>query len=264
MAIALALVLAWAISALLARPMAAMLRSSLQVRNYRGELIPTAMGLVLLFACLGSLTILALAGILSRGLLGMYAFWMTLVTLAGLVDDAVGNHRVRGFRGHFAALFRGELTSGMIKVFLVSGGALVLASQPLNWQSPVKLGVLILAVNLFNQLDLRPGRALKAFLLLIAVFVLRGSLVAAAGSGGALGLLPGDIRARYMLGDTGANLLGALVGLALLNLPSVSLLVGLAVLALGNLVGELLSFSRLIYKTRALHWLDKLGRRAGD
>ena len=87
---------------------------------------------------------------------------MTLVTLAGLVDDVAGNEDSRGFQGHFAALLRGRLTTGMAKVLMVSGAPWRWRIWA-GWPGLVEFGVLILAVNLFNQLDLRPGRALKSF-----------------------------------------------------------------------------------------------------
>ena len=62
-----------------------------------------------------------------------------------------------------------------------------------------------LSANALNQLDTKPGRALKAY------------LVAATAVGAprrvAVCLLPYDLREMGMLGDAGANALGALLGL---------------------------------------------------
>lgn len=266
MAAALGLVLAGLIGALLTAPVAAMLAPALSAANYRGQMIPTGLGLVLLLAVLGGLGGLSLLGWLAKERFFLAAFWLTLVSLAGLVDDVAGNEDSRGFRGHFAALFRGQLTTGMAKVFIISGGALAVADWSQGWPGLVELGILVLAVNLFNQLDLRPGRALKSFLLLAATLVPAGSLLAAVACGGALGMLRGDLQARYMLGDTGANLLGALLGLALIWSLGINwLCLALGLLALANILGEFLSFSRLIAANRVLLWLDQLGRRqAGE
>lgn len=265
MAPALGFALAVLAAMVMAGPVAAMLSPALTAKNYRGEVIPTAMGMVLLLAVLAALGLLTALGWMEQDGFVLTAFWLTLVSLAGLVDDAAGNHGSRGFRGHFAALFRGRLTTGMVKVLLISGGSLALISWPLVWISVVELGVLVLAVNLFNQLDLRPGRALKSFLIIGGILALGGNVPAAVGSGGALALLGGDLRARFMLGDTGANLLGAILGLALVSALSQSALVAaLILLALGNALGELFSFSRLIAGNRVLLWLDQLGRQAGE
>lgn len=262
MATAVAIMLSFAISAALASPVSAMLSQGLMVKNYKGKSVPTAMGIVLLMAVLGTLGVLTLAGAFDHGRYGMYAFWLTLVCLAGLLDDVAGNHNNRGFRGHFSALFRGELTSGMAKVFIIAGGAVALNLRPLDWQLMLEVAVLLLAVNLFNQLDLRPGRALKAFLVLAGVYAISGSLVAGSGGGAALGLLSGDLRAKYMLGDTGANLLGALAGLILTTQLSVAGMgMALGLLVIGNALGEMVSYNRLINANSVLFWLDQLGRR---
>lgn len=264
MAAPIGLAMAWLISYLLAMPVAAMLAPALSGVNFRGEAIPTGLGLVQLLAVLGGLGALRFLGYLEEGSFLLAAFWLTLVSLAGLVDDAVGNEANRGFRGHFAALFRGQLTTGMIKVLMVTAGALTVVGYHKGWSGFIQVGVLILAVNFFNQLDLRPGRALKAVLVLSAPLALAGSFSAAVACGGALGLLPGDLRGRYMLGDTGANLLGALLGLSMIEtLGGYWLWVALILLVLANALGEFLSFSNLIAANKLLHWLDQLGRQAG-
>ncbi len=264
MAAGLGLAIAWLISALLAAPVAAMLAPTLSGANYRGAVIPSGLGLVQLMAALGGLGSLRLLGWLEEESFFLAAFWLTLVSLAGLVDDAVGNKSSRGFRGHFAALFRGRLTTGMVKVVMVSGGALALADWLGGWAGIAEWGVLVLAVSLFNQLDLRPGRALKSVIFLSVPLALAGSLSAAVACGGALGLLPGDLRAKYMLGDSGANLLGALLGLSLIRtLGTYWLWIVLVLLVLANALGEFVSFSRLIAASRFLLWLDQLGRQAG-
>ncbi|MCQ6349962.1 hypothetical protein NPL98_28810, partial [Bacillus cereus] len=72
--------------------------------------------------------------------------------------------------------------------------------------------------NLANLLDLRPGRALKVVLPPAALLVLaageaerprRGGTLALAALLPGLAALPADLRERGMLGDAGANVLGA-------------------------------------------------------
>lgn len=252
-------------SILLVGPVAKMLTKGLEVKNYRGENIPTAMGIVLLLAVLVALGVLTLLGWQQIDQFAIYSFWLTLVCLAGLLDDAAGSHSSRGFRGHFSALLQGELTTGMAKVLIISGGAGAL-TLPWGWQTLPQVLVLLLTVNLFNQLDLRPGRSLKFFILFAGGFALGGNSVAAAGAGGAIGLVWGDLKARYMLGDAGANLLGALAGLAIITeLADGYLWLAMTLLALANAAGEMLSFTRMIESNALLSWFDGLGRRkAGD
>ena len=80
----------------------------------------------------------------------------------------------------------------------------------------------------------------------------------------ALALLPEDLGERAMLGDAGANALGATLGAAATVLPRparIALLAGIAGLTAAS---EKVSFTKVIERTPALHWLDMLGRRAGQ
>jgi len=108
--------------------------------------------------------------------------------------------------------------------------------------------------NLLNLLDLRPGRALKVALLcaLPVSWVVLGT---------AFGLLPWDLRERVMLGDGGANSLGAALGVALATvLPLLALAAVAAVVVALTLASERVSFTRVIERTPPLRWADRLGR----
>ncbi len=168
----------------------------------------------------------------------------------------------KGFRGHLAALRRGQLTSGMVKVGGI-GAAGLAAAALLAGRRPLADVVLDGAVvagsaNLLNLFDLRPGRALK-------VGLLGAAAVGAPGpAGAAAALLPADLGERVMLGDAGANALGALLGLAAVHrLPSrgarAALLAGLTALTGAS---EVVSFTAVIERTPPLRALDALGRRA--
>jgi hypothetical protein len=113
------------------------------------------------------------------------------------------------------------------------------------------------SANLLNLLDLRPGRALKVALLGAAALG-RPGLV-----GVAAVLLPDDLAERTMLGDAGANALGAVLGLALADRlrsrPSTAAAAG--VLVALTAASEVVSFSRVIDATPPLRRLDRLGRR---
>ncbi len=157
----------------------------------------------------------------------------------------------RGWRGHGAATLRGELSTGALKAAGSLGLALLAMSYLglSNGRWLLAAAVLVLATNVFNLLDLRPGRATKAFVLLGAGLAIGSADLRplwALGLFAAPALVAGayDLRERAMLGDTGANLLGALAGLWLvLTLSGTGQLVALALLAAITLYGELRSIS---------------------
>jgi UDP-GlcNAc:undecaprenyl-phosphate/decaprenyl-phosphate GlcNAc-1-phosphate transferase len=129
-------------------------------------------------------------------------------------------------------------------------------------------GVLIaLAANLGNLLDRAPGRTIKFGLvayvpIAIAIGTAPIGIAAAPVMGASLGLLPDDLRERLMLGDTGANVIGAVLGLAVVlgSRESIRLVVMLVLLAL-NVGAELVSYSRVIDAVPPLRWFDRLGSR---
>jgi hypothetical protein len=127
------------------------------------------------------------------------------------------------------------------------------------------LGAAVVAgsANLLNLLDLRPGRALKVGLLVGAPLAAGPAGGLAAGPVGACtGLLPADLTERTMLGDSGANALGALLGLALAARTGPAGRAGaLAVIAALTAASEKVSFTRVIARTPVLRELDLLGRR---
>ena len=184
----------------------------------------------------------------------------------GLYDDLVGGrpeHQAKGFRGHLRALREGRVTSGLAKI--VGVGAAGLAAAALlpdrrRGVAHVLLGAGVIAgtANLVNLLDLRPGRALKSGLLIGAA----GADLAAGPVGAAAALLPDDLGEDIMLGDAGANALGALLGVALAARAGTAgravLLAGLAGLTAAS---ERISFTRVIESTPGLRELDALGRR---
>jgi UDP-GlcNAc:undecaprenyl-phosphate GlcNAc-1-phosphate transferase len=174
----------------------------------------------------------------------------------------------RGWRGHSRALLRGGFSTGAAK----AAGSLGLALFALSGQGRsaseylVGAGVLVLATNLFNLLDLRPGRSVKALILLGAALTI-GSLDAdglwtvGVFLGPILVLLPLDLRERGMLGDTGSNAIGAVAGVWLIaTLDTTGQAIALAAMALITAYGEFRSISRLIDRTPGLRHLDSLGR----
>ena len=185
----------------------------------------------------------------------------------GGYDDLAGRGDRRGFRGHLGALARGEVTTGAVK--LAGIGATGLAAAALAGGAPadvvINAGLAAGGANLVNLFDLRPGRAIKVVLagsvLLAATGTGRTGPAVAGPAGAAAALLPDDLAERVMIGDAGANCLGAMLGVATAGLSRparVALLTGIAGLTAAS---EVVSFTAVIERTPALRWLDMLGRR---
>lgn len=178
----------------------------------------------------------------------------------GTFDDLAGGAGDKGLRGHLGALAEGRVTTGAVKVVGLAAAGLLSAALLPGRRGPADalVGGAVVAgsANLLNLLDLRPGRALKAGLLAAAALGQPGA------AGAAAALLPADLGERQMLGDGGANALGAVLGLALVERAGRrgSLL---ALLGLVGLTGasEVVSFSRVIDAVPPLRAVDRVGRR---
>jgi UDP-GlcNAc:undecaprenyl-phosphate/decaprenyl-phosphate GlcNAc-1-phosphate transferase len=280
---ALPFVIALALAALIAPALLRALREGGHTRaNYRGRELPFPLGVLVLAAALLALIPLMLlqrlaaAHVLHAEILPVALYALGVLAL-GLVDDTLAPHgpgrsaagaAQRGWRGHCRALLRGELSTGVLK----AGGSLGLALLATSYLELSKgrwllaSAVLVLATNVFNLLDLRPGRAIKALVLLGAGLTIGSGEVRPLWT---LGLFAGpalvagayDLREQAMLGDTGANLLGALAGLWLvLVLSGTGQLIALALLLAVTVYGELCSISDFVERTPGLRELDSWGR----
>lgn len=270
----------------------ARVRAHLERTNFRGETVSLGEGV-------GAVAGHVIAGAAAFGPTGAAAHG--IVGAVGLVDDIVeplvtadGQRPAKGLRGHLGALADGRLTTGNVKILGIALASAILAAQAgaLRRQGAVgqagasgvggALGAWALdttliasSANLINLLDLRPGRALKATAILGAGLDLAacahagagdarapGQVLAAAQSGIILALAPGDFDARGMLGDAGANVLGAGLGArAALGLgPRARLLLAAGIVGL-TLWSEKVSFSAVIASTPALRAIDEWGRR---
>lgn len=188
--------------------------------------------------------------------------------------DGAAAQTSKGLRGHLGALARGELTTGGLKVAGIGASGLLAAALAVpdagdgRWRRAVDTlcaGALVAgAANLVNLLDLRPGRALKVVLAHAPATLDDdpAAVLVAAAAGPALALLRHDLGERAMLGDTGANAAGALLGTALASrLGRRGRCVVLAGVVALTVASERVSFTRVIESTPVLRELDALGRR---
>jgi UDP-N-acetylmuramyl pentapeptide phosphotransferase/UDP-N-acetylglucosamine-1-phosphate transferase len=243
--------------------------------NYRGKTVAGTLGAVLLVPLvLGGWV--AFSDGAPRDAVAAVTGAGALLGAVGLVDDVYGNRHARGLAGHARALLHGKITTGTVKA--ASGAAIGLAAAWL-WDrhgrvTPTELvvdgAVVALTAHVVNLLDVRPGRALKAWLVAFAGLALTagltgGVLAAAMLAGGAAGFLEPDLRERGMLGDVGAAVLGASLGAAaVVSLARPQRVWAAALLGLIAVSAELTSFSRVIDRVGPLRFVDALGRRGSE
>jgi UDP-N-acetylmuramyl pentapeptide phosphotransferase/UDP-N-acetylglucosamine-1-phosphate transferase len=249
--------------------------------NHRGEPVTLLEGPAAAMA--GAAAALAAPGLPARTRAALVAAAAGAGAFGGY-DDIAGSGAKRGFRGHLGALAHGEVTTGAVKlggIGATGAAAAVLTGGPAI-DVAVNAALVAGSANLLNLFDLRPGRAIKVALaagLPLGITQLtrpgRGAGNArrrrAAGPiaatvavplGAAAALLPEDLGERAMLGDAGANALGAMLGTAaagsLSRRSRIALLAGVTALTAAS---EVVSFTKVIQRTPPLHWLDMLGRR---
>ncbi len=247
-------------------------------RNHRGVPVPTGLGLAALVGFAAAMAfvefvhavapgaptpIVALAGAVPQLILG-FGF-----ALLGLFDDLAAQPE-RGWRSHVPALLSGRLTPGALKI--VGGGMLAFtvgaaASTSFGW-AVVHTAVIALMANLFNALDVRPGRAGKFYLLGAIPMAILGKhqqVALSATLGAVAAFLRFDLRERAMLGDAGSNAIGAILGgaIVLSDPPSWFLLALLAMLLALTAIAEGPTLSAWIDRIGPLRTFDRAGRVAG-
>jgi hypothetical protein len=244
-------------------------RPALQRVNARGRSVATAGGA----APLASVAVTAgFAGFPTGGAWRSTAVACGGLGLAGLVDDLAGERAgsggPRGLAGHLGALRRGSVTTGMVKVVAGAASGIAAAAtlgRPATAIDVVEGGAVVaLAANLGNLLDRAPGRTTKVALLAGAVLAAAARLPSgpAFALGATAATLGQDLGETLMLGDTGANLVGAALGVALADQSGRGgRRVALVALLGLTLASERWSFSRVIDDTPLLAWLDGVGRR---
>jgi UDP-GlcNAc:undecaprenyl-phosphate/decaprenyl-phosphate GlcNAc-1-phosphate transferase len=254
-----------------------MRRVGLVRENWRGRTLAFPAGAVLVASSLVTLAPLALLD--DRADLDLldpdlrrWIVYVLGVALLGLLDDSLGQTgdtgSPRGWRGHARAVLAGRFSTGAIKAV----GAFALAAYAVsgrgreNLDYLADLALLLLTTNLFNLLDLRPGRVEKVYFLLTLGLCVGGWTAEPLEL---LGIFIGPVaigawltlRERAMLGDTGSNLIGALAGVSMLEtLGDPARLIALGVVVALNLYGEFRSITAFVDRVPLLRHLDSLGR----
>ena len=250
--------------------------------NYKNEMIPVGMGIVFLpmiiinSIILGFVTLNNIWFVSSSNYnlnivwllcLALYIFSMMAMFFAGALDDLIGNRNVSGLKGHFKSLFKGELTTGGFKALFGGFVGLVVSVCISSSIVDIIVNTLIIALstNLMNLFDLRPGRAIKVYLvIIIPIYITLTGYTKVF----PLLILPNvlayfniDLKARGMMGDTGSNVLGISIGVLMALGYGIKVrLAWLVFLILMHLITEKFSLTKIIEKKRVLKFIDNLGR----
>ena len=244
------------------------------VQNYRGRPVGAWLGAAYVGALVGSLLVAeVLDGVRGRPIsaAARSVWWMAFgclgVFLVGLYDDFRPS-RTRGIVAQLSPLARGQVTPGAVKLFGILASSAVVAWGLGARGARFVLGAAVMAgcANLWNLLDVRPGRALKFFLPVCVALSMWApgtaypAIGATAVGAGLVALVP-DLRERGMLGDGGAGVLGFVIGLGLLvTLPVWWLMMALVVLLALHAASEVVTLSRLIEAVPPIRWYDRVGR----
>ncbi len=237
-------------------------------KNYRGEIIPIAMGIIFVPIMLLNFLFFFILYRDSHTIFIIFLLPIVIMSFAGLIDDIIGNKNVSGLRGHFNSFFKGKLTSGILKAFIGVVTALIISLFLFDSLTEFLLDTLIMVLftNLLNLFDLRPGRAIKIYLFLGIIFLLIGlagfsQLILYSIIGFCIGYLPQDLRAKSMMGDTGSNALGMSLGIiSVINFSIILKYLLLFILILIHSITEKYSISKIIENNTILDYIDQLGR----
>lgn len=237
--------------------------------NYKKDMIPVSMGIVFLPMLIINSIILAYFTTNFKDMLNIFIFLFGLVSMffAGILDDIIGNRDVSGLKGHFKSLLNGKLTTGGFKALFGGFIGIVISISISKNIFDIFINTLIIALstNLMNLLDLRPGRAIKGYLVIsIALLFTLGSYT----KNLLLLILPNvvayfsqDLKAKAMMGDTGSNVLGISIGILFVMGYSLKVrLIWLVFLIFIHILTEKYSLTKIIENNKFLNFIDKLGR----
>ena len=230
-------------------------RERLSRKNFRGDDVTLIEGPAIIAGLSGAAMV---DPVLALVAVGSGAF--------GLVDDVAGSADRRGLKGHVAGLLHGEVTTGALKILGIGGTAVLAALlmdrgrlRPIG--TPAAAVLIAGSANLMNLFDLRPGRALKVALLAdLPLLFIDPELATVPIATGAV-VARDDLAGHSMMGDTGSNPLGDVLGAAWArHLGTRGRLVAAAGVVALMLSSEKVSFSRVIDAHPVLHAIDQWGR----
>jgi UDP-GlcNAc:undecaprenyl-phosphate/decaprenyl-phosphate GlcNAc-1-phosphate transferase len=248
-----------------------LVRFGKQEENYIGRRIPVSFGISIMLALCVLLFSIAKLFAPLRHNINFFCISTGVFFMLGLIDDWVGDKSIKGLKGHFKAAISGRITTGFVKA--VGGLCCALACgwklNPGNLYSAILSGLAIaLFANLFNLLDLRPGRSAACFLVFASLLLAftpqaaeyrPGTVCLAATALVTIPVYLLDSRALVMMGDAGSNLLGAALGISVVALHSLPLTVGsLAMLIVAHAAAERKSFTAIIAASPILTRIDRL------
>jgi UDP-N-acetylmuramyl pentapeptide phosphotransferase/UDP-N-acetylglucosamine-1-phosphate transferase len=234
--------------------------------NYKGNNVPGIMGISIVISSIITLCISIVLGFGDTGNCLFILLSGSFISLSGLLDDLIGNNFSKGFRGHILCLLRGDLTTGALKAILGGLVAFLIAKHvSVSWADLIINTLIIgLTSNIINLFDVRPGRAIKIFFVisLYLIFFAKVYNYLTILLGSLLAYFPMDIKSKAMLGDTGSNFIGIILGsaIAMSEQEILNKLTFLAVLITFNIISEKVSFSKTIEKNKILRFIDELGR----
>jgi len=233
--------------------------------NYSGRVVINGAGLIFFIPCI--LSVFFLWNLIDLNSMVIYISLLLSMTLVGYIDDSLGASTTKGLRGHIKVMISGEISTGIIKLIVALIMGIVISAVYFSSLLDIVFHAILfcLCVNFINLLDLRPGRSIKGFFL----FTLFISL--ASGLKSLWMLLPiysslavyirDEMQEVYMLGDTGANLLGGVLGIYTLNAAYPGVKHGLfIILLLLHILAEFKSFSKIIDTVPLLKYLDSFGQ----
>jgi hypothetical protein len=237
------------------------------VFNFQGIKIPTSMGIAIILS-----TVLVFSFIMPFGfntsLEILYIVYAgCLMGFVGIIDDFFGDSLSKGFKGHIINLIKGKLTTGGLKAIMgiVASYIISLQVSTIFYELVVNVLLISLTTNFINLLDTRPGRAIKGFsIFTFLLFLMNGNMtnIQYIVLGALVAYLPLDLKAKGMLGDTGSNFIGIVLGASMvITIENFVFRVSLLIIVLLlNFISEKYSFSKMIETNKILSFIDHLGR----
>ncbi|MGI6112823.1 MAG: hypothetical protein ACOYEJ_01730 [Mahellales bacterium] len=238
--------------------------------NFSKNKILTCGGLVILFPLVILFNIIYYLNIIDTHLLLCYLLVIFSIGFVGFIDDMVGKTEYKGMISHLKqfVLCR-NFTTGALKALTgVVVGFIVSYWIPEGKSLPsIIVGALTFSLftNLINMFDTRPGRAVKFFILFSVILIgiaPRHILLITIILAPAIMYLPMDMNGIIMLGDTGSNLLGGILGITSLLILDGAIQVATVILLMAlHYIGDRYSFTSIIKGSKILSYIDNFGRK---